>query len=104
MDGPMLLGSALVWNGAAQITYSFPATGDHSVRAVFSGSDIYAGSTSAILTQTIAVKTTPAVSLTSGANPAPAGSSVTFTATMSLVTATASVQFLDGSTVLGTVA
>ena len=54
----------------------------------------------------VTVVTTPAVTLTSSVNPVNLGSNTTFTATVSSPygTPTGSVTFMDGSTVLGTVA
>jgi hypothetical protein len=100
MDGPTLLGSAMVWNGSAQISYTFAAPGSHSLTAVFTGYDTYAGSTSAPLTQTVLGATTTTLS----ANNATVtfGQPVQLTASVSPATATGTVQFFDGTTALGT--
>src|SRR5262249_19779074 len=73
-----------------------------SITAVYSGDATNAGSTSAVLTQT--VKAIATVSLVSSVNPSTVGQSVSFTATVTPSTATGTVQFKDGGTVLSTVA
>jgi Big-like domain-containing protein len=66
------------------------------------GDSSHAGSTSPVLSQTVN-KASTATRVTSDSNPSKSGRTVTFTATVSPSIATGTVQFLDGSTPLGTV-
>ena len=104
LDGSTTLGTAAVGSNSAQLTTSTLTAGSHSITAVYGGSTNFAGSTSAVLTQTInLISTTTTVA--SSVNPALAGQSVTFTATIQPGTgnsATGTVTFMDGSTLLGT--
>jgi hypothetical protein len=103
MDGSTTLGTATVSSNSAQFTTTTLAAGSHSITAVYGGSTNFAGSTSTVLTQTInLISTTTTVA--SSVNPALAGQSVTFTATIqpgSGNSATGIVTFMDGSTSLG---
>jgi len=104
LDGSTTLGTASLSGGSAQFATSSLAPGSHSITAVYSGSTDFAGSTSAVLTETIGQVTTT-TTLASGLDPATAGQSVTFTATIQAGagnSATGTVTFLDGSTTLGT--
>ena len=74
--------------------------GTHSITAVYGGDANYNGVTSPALSQVVN-KTATTVTVASSRNPVPSGSSVTFTATVP-AGATGTVQFLDGTTVLGT--
>jgi hypothetical protein len=100
LDGSTVLGSAAVSNGAASLTASSLAVGVHSIVASYSGDSADTASTSAALTMTVN-KAASNVTVTSSMNPAVAGQSVTFTATVTPASATGTVQFLDGATVLG---
>jgi sugar lactone lactonase YvrE len=101
LDGGTVLGTVPVSSGAAAFSTSTLTLGTHSITATYSGDATYLGSTSALLTQTInKIATTTA--LTSAPNPSIAGSGVTFTATVTPAAATGTIQFLDGTTVLGT--
>jgi hypothetical protein len=77
--------------------YTYPLT------AVYSGDANNAGSTSAILNQVVK-ETTSAAKISSSPNPSTQGQAVTFTATITspTVTATGPVTFTAGKTVLGT--
>jgi hypothetical protein len=93
--------------GAGKATYSTSSlgVGAATISAQYNGDSNYAAATSKGLAQTIS-KATPTVTLTSSSNPANVNSNVTFTAAVSTVipgvAPTGTVQFLDGSTVLGT--
>src|SRR5262249_26837202 len=106
-DGATTLGyNYLNTSGQTTFTVSSPALGSHSFTAVFQGSGAFPAATSAPLALTVGQDTTATV-LTSSANPAPLGWSVTFTATVSAVapgsgTPTGQVTFYDGATALGT--
>jgi hypothetical protein len=101
-DGSASLGSAALSVGTASLSVSNLSAGSHSLTASYAGNSIYAGSTSAVLTQVVASAAT-STSLISSANPASAGQSIAFTATVTGAngTPTGSVQFRDGSTALG---
>jgi hypothetical protein len=77
--------------------YTYPLT------AVYAGDANNVGSTSAILNQVVK-ETTSSATLSSSANPSTEGQAVTFTATITspTVTATGPVTFTAGKTVLGT--
>ncbi len=101
LDGTTVLGTATLANGTASLNDSWPGPGTHSITAVYSGDANNGGSSSAVLTQTVNTKPTT-TTVTSTPNPSIAGAAVTLVATVSPATASGSVQFLDGSTVLGT--
>jgi Bacterial Ig-like domain (group 3) len=94
----------------AGITATLPAP--HTIRIVFSGDAFWTGSnTTTFISPTFVVTVNPpprrgAMSLDSSANPATAGDTVTFTATMAaatgLDTPTGNVTFFNGATSLGT--
>lgn len=104
--GAVLLGTGTVNAGgqASATTSSLPA-GNRSVAAVYSGDATFNPSRSANLVQV--VKDTTTVLVTSSANPASPGQSVTFTATITTAPPfigypTGTMTFSDGSTALGT--
>uniref|UniRef100_Q01RF7 NHL repeat containing protein n=1 Tax=Solibacter usitatus (strain Ellin6076) TaxID=234267 RepID=Q01RF7_SOLUE len=101
LDGATLLGTGTIASGVAAITVSALPVGTHSITAVYGGDANNVGATSAVLTQTVN-KAASTVSLASSTNPATAGQSITLTATVTPATATGTVRFVDGSTVLGT--
>jgi hypothetical protein len=99
-DGQTSLATVVLSGGTASYSTSTLTPGTHSITASYPGSSSYAPSYSNTLAE--AVKTNTAVALASTPNPSSAGNAVTFTATVTPATATGAVQFLDGSTVLGT--
>jgi hypothetical protein len=99
--GATTLGTANLVNGKATLSVSNLPVGQDSLVGSYSGDATYSGFTSPAVTQTVN-KATATVALTSSKNPAASGDSVTFTATVSPAVATGTVQFLDGTTVLGT--
>ncbi len=107
MDGSTLLGTATLSqiNGQARASFttSALALGRHTLTAIYSGDNTFAGN-SLSFTQVISQETSSSVSLSSSANPAVPGQAVTFTATVSgnSGTPTGTVTFLDGTTALGT--
>jgi sugar lactone lactonase YvrE len=101
LDGATVLGTITLASGAASFITSSLTPGGHSITAVYSGDTVYAGSTSPAVAQTVTGPT--AVALTSNQNPVPVGAPVILTAAVSPATATGTVQFLDGGTVLSTV-
>jgi len=107
-DGATLLGSQSMTGLVATYTTSSLTTGSHSITATYSGDATFATSTSSVLTQTItAVASSSTTAVTSSLNPAPAGTSVTFTATVTVTGSTVptgNVSFYDGATLLGSTA
>jgi hypothetical protein len=105
LDGSTILGTAGLSGGAASIVTAALGGGNHSITAVYTGDGSYAGSTSAALTETVNRASTTAA-IASSVNPAGVGTPITFTASLvhGSPLATGTVQFLDGATVLGTVA
>jgi hypothetical protein len=99
-EGTTSLGSSGITAGVATLNVSTLAAGAHSLTAVYAGDSNDAGSTSAVLKQTINQGTTTA--LTSSTNPAGIGQPVTLTAAITPATASGGVTFLDGTASLGT--
>jgi hypothetical protein len=106
-DGTTVLGGGQVdAAGQATLRVSLDA-GSHALTASFVGDGGFAGSTSAVVSETVNRAATT-VSLGSSLNPALTGQAVTFTAAVATVapgagTPTGTVTFKDGSEVLGTV-
>jgi type II secretory pathway pseudopilin PulG len=100
--------SVTMTSGAANCTLSASSGGTYTVTAVYAPSPAnFTASTSSAVTQSVtAVSTT--TTLTSSANPSTFNTSVTLTATVAPTSGSAiavgSVAFMDGSTVLATVA
>lgn len=101
-DGAAQLGGATVSGGTAQLTLSQLGAGTHTITAQFAGTSAYAGSTSPAATQ-IVNKATPVITVTSSANPVVSPGSVTFSANMTPAWNGATLQVMDGQTVLGSV-
>ncbi len=98
--GGITLGSDTVkGSGTASITTTALPAGTDTITATYGGDNNY-NPTTATTTQNVA-KASPTSTLTSSLNPAAPGVSVTFTDTLSS-TATGTVTFTNGSTVLGT--
>ena len=105
-DGTTSLGSAsLNAAGLGTISLSSLAVGPHSLTASYGGDGNDGQSTSPAIVQVV-VKTTTTTSLTSSATTVPQGAPVQFTATVNsnAGTPTGNIQFMDGSTVIGSVA
>ncbi len=101
-DGTTILGSgSIAATGKASYTTSSLKGGTHSITAFYAGDSTYGSSTSAALTQTVN-KASSTTTVTSSLNPSGGGQAVTFTATISPNTATGTVTFKDGATILGT--
>jgi hypothetical protein len=104
-DGTTQIGmGSLNATGAAAFTTSGLAVGNHAITARYLGDTIDLGSTSAPQTQVVQNSTT--TTLASSLNPITPGQNVTFTATVTRSpgtgTPTGTVQFFDGTTLLGT--
>ena len=89
---PSTSGASCSWTPTAQ--------GARNVTAVFNGDAPNQGSTSPVLTETVGINA-GTLTLGSSANPSPAGSSLTLTASIGGYLPTGSVQFTDGGTNLG---
>ena len=106
MDGTTSLGSGTLTFGTATFTTSTLAIGSHNITAVYNGDGNFTGSTSSPALAQVVNKVATTTIVASGTNPSAFGQSVTFTATVSIVapgtgTATGSVNFMDGTTLLG---
>jgi len=97
-------------SGTATASVSFPSAGAQSVTAVYSGDTNYAGSTSAAITVTATTGSQVTTTVvTPSATSIASGGSVTFTAKVTgtannAAGPTGSVQFMNGTTALGTAA
>lgn len=107
-DGSTSLGSVTLTNQYGQnyalYTLSTLTTGSHAMTAKYNGSAYFAGSTSAVLTQTVNLPATSTY-LSSNVNPAVYGQALSLVATVQPPgsgSATGTVTFFDGSTPLGT--
>jgi hypothetical protein len=99
-DGTTVLGSGPVAAGVAAFSTSALAVGTHPVTAVYSGDANNATSTSAAVSVAV-TKTATTTTLAASAPSVEAGTAVDFTATVLPAAATGTVQFVDGTTVLG---
>jgi hypothetical protein len=103
LDGTTLLATQTLAAGVATYTTSSLSVGSHMITAVYSGDTNDVTSTSTVLSESIIDAGTTTV-LMASANPATEGTAVTFTATVTGTGAapTGTVQFLNGTVVLGT--
>src|SRR6185437_10491596 len=102
IDGSTVLGTGSVdATGRAFFSTSTLSAGSHTITAQYSGDGNYAGSASAQFTEVIS-KTASSVGISSSSATANFGTAITFTATVTPSSATGTVTFADGSTVLGT--
>jgi Bacterial Ig-like domain (group 3)/FG-GAP-like repeat/Domain of unknown function DUF11 len=107
-DGATLLGTVTLNSaGVATLSTSSLMSGANSITAAYSGNATFAGSTSSVLTETVAGSgvTSTTTLLAASPNPAVVGQQVTFTATVSPAptgTPTGTVSFYNGATLLGT--
>ena len=99
-NGAVILGTATLNNGVATLAASQLAAGTYSITATYSGDNLNTSATSSTLSQV--VKGNSSVVIVSGANPALPGQAVTFTATVTPASATGTIEFRNGATVLGT--
>lgn len=107
-DGNTLLGEGSLSGGVAALTTSALAAGVHQISAIYGGDATYASVISPILSQTVVLspKLGAGVSLQSSLNPSSLGQEIEFIANVTGAgagTPTGSVQFLDGTTPLGTI-
>ena len=101
LDAGTVIGSASLTSGVASFSTASLVKGTHSIVASFSGDSANAAANSGALAQI--VKAVASVSLTSSLNPAVAGQSIVYVATIAPAGATGTIQILDGVTVIGTV-
>jgi uncharacterized protein YjdB len=101
MDNGSPLGSPVSVSGGVA-TYSTAAltAGAHSITASYGGDTNFAGSTASALSQQVNQAATT-IALSSNNNPSAFGQSVTFTATVSPLSATGTVQFMDNGNPVG---
>jgi len=106
-DGATVIAGPLPLDGSGVASFSTSSlsVAGHTISAVYSGSALYTASTSANLSQVVS-KAGTATALVSSLNPACAGQSVMFTATVTAVAPgsgvpTGNVDFKDGSNVIG---
>jgi hypothetical protein len=102
LNGSTVLGTATVSGGQAQLTTTALPVGANSLTASYSGDANYSSATSAAIQQTVNPKTATTTTVTSSQNPSNLSASVTFSAVVSPSSATGTVQFVDGATILGT--
>jgi hypothetical protein len=103
-DGATTLGTGTLSGGTATFTTSGLAFGSHAITASYGGDGNYTTSSSAVLTQAVKIGTSTVVA--SSVNPSVFGHTVTFTATVTpasgTATPTGTVTFFDGTAALGT--
>ena len=105
-DGATELDTATLSGGSATYSTVGLAVGSHAITAQYLGDANFSGSTSTVVSQTVAQAGTT-TSVAASPSSSVYGQSVTFTATIGVVTPgagtpTGSVTFMDGSTTLGT--
>jgi Bacterial Ig-like domain (group 3)/Putative Ig domain/Fibronectin type III domain len=102
-DGTTVLGSAVTnVNGVATLASRTFTGGSHSITATFGATGLYLASTSPAVVVSVAAAVSSLVlgtSVTTGINPT---TSVSLSATLSPVIASATITFFDGATSLGT--
>jgi hypothetical protein len=99
LDGATVVSTMPVSNGQAIFTTQGLSFGSHSLTAVYSGDNNFAGSKSKVFSQWVGVGSVP-ITITSKPNPSVAGEMVTFTACG--LPGTGTLEFLDSTRVLGT--
>jgi hypothetical protein len=106
-DGATLIGTAAIdGSGTATFTVSTLSAGSHSLTGVYVGGPNFNGSTSPVDTKTV-ISADTTVALIASPDPSVFGQPATLTATINAVapgagTATGTVSFFDGATLIGT--
>ncbi len=102
-DGAVVLGTAQLSGGTAQITISTLLPGSHSLSAVYSGDANFFGASATLIEQINEAASSATVTfLTSSSAPSNYGQDITLTATVLPATATGAVTFFDGVAIVGT--
>ena len=103
MDGGSSLGAPVsLSNAAASLnTNALTTLGSHAISATYSGDAANAASTSAVVVVSV-TKDPSSISITSSAPSVTVGQSITLTAVIVGIAPTGTVQFMDGSTLVGT--
>jgi hypothetical protein len=102
-DGTTVLGSGLTdASGVVTLAARTFAGGSHSITASFAGSGIYLASTSPAVVISIAAAVSSLALTTNVSNGINPSTSVTMTATITPIVASATITFYDGATSLGT--
>ncbi len=103
-EGSTTLGSASLASGVAALSYTFASSGTHTIQARYPGDSRNTAASSPLLNVAVAPASSATV-LSAAANPVVAGTTLNLTARISGTGATTgTVTFLDGTTVLGSVA
>jgi uncharacterized protein YjdB len=100
-DGTTILGTGTLANGTVSLSTSALAIGAHNITAIYAGDTNTSSATSSAQSVTI-TQSTSALTLAASANSLQLGQSLTLTASLSPTSATGSITFKDGATVLGT--
>ena len=109
LDGTTTIGTGTLTAGVATFSTSSLTVGTHSITAVYAGDTNFTTSTSSAVSQVVNQASTTTLARPPSTNPSVFGQSVTFTATVAAVspgsgTPTGTVNFLDGTTTIGTAA
>jgi hypothetical protein len=97
----VVVGSAVLVNGSATISYAFPAAGMFAMTVAYGGDAVYGAGVSSEDTQGVFHNTT--TSVVAIPNPAVVGQNVSITASVAPAGATGAVVFYEGETYLGSV-
>ena len=105
-NGTTVVGTASVASSAATVTTTMLPAGSDGITAMYSGDGLYSVATSSPQTVVVRAPAASSTMLSSSSPSASAGSSITFTATITSAVSTGTpsgtVTFVDGSTTLGT--
>ncbi len=106
-DGNTALGSATLSAGVATFTTATLSVANHNITVSYGGDADFSASASSALVQTVNHQYATTATVTSSVSPAVFGQAITFTAVVSAAapgagTPSGTVQFKDGSAVLGT--
>jgi streptogramin lyase len=100
-DGGVSIGTGTLSGGTTTLVTSSLTVGSHSLTAVYNGDSFNTTSTSTPALNQV-VQAVSGIVLGSSENPSTVGDSVTYTATVTPSSATGTVTFLDGVTIIGT--
>jgi hypothetical protein len=101
VDGNTPLGTVALSGGKASLSVSLTIAGPHQISGNYSGDASFLAASGGGMTQI--VKTVPTLALSASTNSSTLGQPITLTASVTPVAATGTVQFLDGSALLGSV-